>query len=294
MIVGSSSARTIACSKFEVQNANRWSLKFHVALTACHQSIHIFSLCLRSLFLDCNQCMRALQLILHEALTPTYNTTKMKLTSVAALLSTASSCCSMAAAFTTATGPSFKVRHSASQLMQQYGEDAYGDQSQYYDNQQQPQYYDEQQQQNQQYYDGQQQQYDNNQGGGGGEEPTLLITDNMQQEMQRATANSDIGGLDYLALARARAEARVESVNNQSTAEDWQRLADEKVMEQGGYVSGDEAWEASLEEEGSASDFSSLGMGAVSMVEGEGGVMMTEGGLVVDNVDGDDEPQLLL
>ena len=172
--------------------------------------------------------------------------------------------------------------------MQQYGEDAYGnydDQSQYYDNQQQPQYYDEQQQQqNQQYYDGQQQE----------EEPTLLITDNMQQEMQRATANSDIGGLDYLALARARAAARVESVNNQSTAEDWQRLADEKAMERGGYVSGDEAWEASLGEEGSESDFASLGMGALSMTEGEGGVMMTEGGLVVDNLDGDDEPQLLL
>lgn len=177
--------------------------------------------------------------------------------------------------------------------MQQYGEDAaygnYDDQSQYYDNQQQPQYYDEQQQQNQQYYDGQQQQQY-----GGEEEPTLLITDNMQEEMQRATANSDIGGLDYLALARARAAARVESVNNQSTDQDWHRLADEKTMEQGGHVSGDEAWEASLGEEGSESDFASLGMGALSMTEGEGGVMTTEGGLVVDNFDGDDEPQLLL
>ncbi len=169
--------------------------------------------------------------------------------------------------------------------MQQYGEDAYGqnDQSQYYDNQQQPQYYDEQQQ-NQQYYDEQQQE----------EEPTLLITGNMQEEMQRATANTDIGGLDYLALARQRAAARVESVNSQASAEDWLKLAEEKVVESGGYVNEDEAWEASLEEEGSASDFDSLGMGAVSMLEGEGGVMMTEGGLVVDNADGGDEPQLLL
>lgn len=188
----------------------------------------------------------------------------------------------MAAAFT-AAGPSAVVRHSASQLMQQYGEDAYGnnDQSQYYDNQQQPQYYDEQQQ----YYDGQQQE----------EEPTLLITDNMQEEMQRATANTDIGGLDYLALARQRAAAKVESVNSQASAEDWHRLAEEKIIESGGYVNEDEAWEASLEEEGSASDFDSLGMGAVSMVEGEGGVMMTEGGLVVDNAEGgEDGPQLLL
>ena len=215
------------------------------------------------------------------------------LTSVAALLSTAYSCCSMAAAFTAVAGPSATTVRSSSQLMQQYGEDAYGnydDQSQYYDNQQQAQYYDEQQQQqNQQYYDAQQQQQY-----GGEEEPTLLITDNMQEEMQRATANSDIGGLDYLALARARAAARVESVNNQSTDQDWQRLADEKTMEQGGYVSGDEAWEASLGEEGSESDFASLGMGALSLTEGEGGVMTTEGGLVVDNFDGDDEPQLLL
>ncbi|KAK1745901.1 hypothetical protein QTG54_003825 [Skeletonema marinoi] len=210
----------------------------------------------------------------------------MKLTTVAALLSTASSCCSMAAAFSTTSGAAASTvrHHFASQLMQQYGGE---DQSQYYDNQQQqPEYYDEQQQ-NQHYYDGQQQQQQEE------EEPSLLITDNMQQEMQRATANSDIGGLDYLALARQRAAARVESVNNQSTAADWQKLADEKAIESGGYVSEDEDWEASLGEEGSESDFNSLGMGAVSMVEGEGGVMMTEGGLVVDNMDGGDEPQLL-
>lgn len=190
--------------------------------------------------------------------------------------------------------------------MQQYygGEEennAYGndnDQSQYYDNSQeeQPQYYDEQQQINEQQYYDEQQQYDNsNQGGGGGgeEEPSLLITGNMQQEMQRATSNVEIGGLDYLALARQRAAARVESVNNQSTAEDWQQLAEDKKIQSGGYDSGDEDWEKSLGEEGSESDFESLALGGVNMVEGEGGVMMTEGGLVVDNMDEGDEPQLL-
>jgi hypothetical protein len=198
----------------------------------------------------------------------------------------------MAAAFT-AGGTTISKRHFASQLMQQFGgeeENNYysnDDQSQYYDiNQQQSQYYDE----NQQYYDEQQQQYDNSQGG---EEPTLLITDNMQQEMQRATSNIEMGGLDYLALARQRAAARVESVNNQSSDEDWLRLAEEKRFQSGGYVSGDEAWEASLGEEGSESDFASLGMGGVNLVQGEGGVMMTEGGLVVDNMDEGDEPQLL-
>jgi hypothetical protein len=195
-------------------------------------------------------------------------------------------------------------RHcSASQLMQQYygGEEennyySNDDQSQYYDNQQQSQYYDDeqqQQQQNQQYYDEQQQQYYNDDQSTN-EEPTLLITNNMQQEMQRATSNIEMGGLDYLALARQRAAARVESINNQSTEEDWKRLAEEKRIQSGGYVSGDEAWEASLGEEGSESDFAaSLGMSGVNLVQGEGGIMMTEGGLVVDNMDDGDEPQLL-
>ena len=167
-----------------------------------------------------------------------------------------------------------------------YGND---DQSQYYDYEQQDQQqqdydYDERrhQQQQQQHYS----QYE--------EEPTLLITDNMQQEMQRATSNFDFGGLDYLALARQRAAARVESVNSQSTDADWQALAEEKKYQSGGYVNEDEAWEASLNDEGSESDVNSLGMGAVGLIEGEGGVLMTEGGLVVDNMDEGDEPQLLL
>ena len=221
----------------------------------------------------------------------------MKLTSLVALLSTASSCCSsFTAAFVTDVGPSSSttIKQRTSQLMQQY----YGgeEENNYYGNDDQSQYYDQQQQnQQQEYYDEQQQQQYNqyDQGVPTEEEPTLLITDNMQQEMQRATANTDMGGIDYLALARQRAAARVQSVNSQSTDADWQALAEEKRMESGGYVNEDEAWESSLNDEGSESDVNSLGMG-VGLVEGEGGVMMTEGGLVVDSMDEGDEPQLLL
>lgn len=221
----------------------------------------------------------------------------MKLTSLVALLSTASSCCSsFTAAFVADVRPSSSttIKQRASQLMQQY----YGgeEENNYYGNDDQSQYYDQQQNQQQQYYDEQQQQQYNQYDQGvnpTGDEPTLLITDNMQQEMQRATANTDMGGIDYLALARQRAAARVQSVNSQSTDADWQALADEKRMESGGYVNEDEAWESSLNDEGSESDVNSLGMG-VGLVEGEGGVMMTEGGLVVDSMDEGDEPQLLL
>lgn len=223
----------------------------------------------------------------------------MKLTSLVALLSTASSCCSsFTSAFVVDVRPSSSsttIKQRTSQLMQQY----YGgeEENNYYGNDDQSQYYDQQQQnQQEQYYDEQQQQQYNQYDQGVNpteDEPTLLISDNMQQEMQRATANTDMGGIDYLALARQRAAARVQSVNGQSTDADWHALAEEKRVESGGYVNEDEAWESSLDDEGSESDVNSLGMG-VGLVEGEGGVMMTEGGLVVDSIDEGDEPQLLL
>lgn len=178
---------------------------------------------------------------------------------------------------------------------QNYDQGQYNEQQQYYDQQQQQQYYDQQQQQ-QQYYD-QQQQSNSPYNIQNDEEPSLLITDNMSQEMARATSGVELGGIDYLALARQRAAARVESNNSQSTDADWVELAEEKKRQLGDMAefADDEAWEKSLDDEGSLSDAASLGMG-VKLEEGEGGVMMTEGGLVVDNYGeaGGDEPQLLL
>jgi len=192
--------------------------------------------------------------------------------------------------------------HSQSSLFQQQYNYDQGDDGQYYGGEegQQQQYYDQQQQQQQQqYYDQQQQQQQQQQGyvSGGEEEPSLLITNNMQEEMTRATAGVDVG-IDYLALARQRAAQRTQSNNSDSTSAEWIQLADEKkrILGDNAAFADDDGWEASLEDEGSIADSAALGMG-VKLEEGEGGVMMTEGGLVVDNA-GDEEggegPQLLL
>ncbi|KAL9189823.1 hypothetical protein ACHAXT_009498 [Thalassiosira profunda] len=165
---------------------------------------------------------------------------------------------------------------------------------QQYDQQQQQQYYPEQQQQqHQQGYDDQNQ-YNQQ----GAEEPSLLITDDMQGELAKATSGFEVGGMDYLALARARNEAKMESQNSQATAADWHSVAEEKKRRMGDAAeyAADEDWEKSLEDEGSAADSAVLGMG-VQLEQGEGGVMTTEGGLVIDSnlgSGGDDGPQLLL
>lgn len=194
---------------------------------------------------------------------------------------------------------------SRSRLWQNYyDQQGDGNQQQPYYDQQQPAYYDQgegqpqqsyydQDPQQPQYYDDPQQQPAQN-----AEEPSLLITDNIQQEMAAATSGVEVGGIDFLALARQRAAERRESNNSESTAEEWIELAEEvrreKMAERGGYISDDEDWEKSLDDEGGLSDSAALGMG-VKLEEAEGGVMMTEGGLVVDGGEGgEDGPQLLL
>lgn len=110
------------------------------------------------------------------------------------------------------------------------------------------------------------------------EEPTLILT-NIQSEMSSITAEA---GMDYLSLARQRAAEKRESVNNISTDSDWLNLAEEvkrKKEEEGEK----DAWDASLEDEGSQGDAAALGMGTV----------VTEGGIVLEGDNGD-EPTLLL
>ncbi|KAL7540692.1 hypothetical protein ACHAXR_011424 [Thalassiosira sp. AJA248-18] len=177
---------------------------------------------------------------------------------------------------------------------QYYDQQQQQQQQQYYDQGQQGNYaQDQQYQQQQQYYLDQQQQQQPADPNYNQEEPSLLITDNMSQEMARATSNIEPGGIDYLALARQRAAARVESNNNSSSDSDWVQLAEEKKRQMGGNDLDDDGWEKSLDDEGGMSDSAALGL--VPLEEGEGGVMTTEGGLVVDIGDeGGDGPQLLL
>jgi len=129
------------------------------------------------------------------------------------------------------------------------------------------------------------------------EEPSLLISNNMDEELIKATIGTEFGGLDYLALARQRAEERRESNNSESTNEEWINLAEEvqrKREERGEVLEDDGGWEASLGDEGNEADMAGLGMG-VKLEETEGGMMVTEGGLIVDNVEGgEDGPSLLL
>ena len=133
------------------------------------------------------------------------------------------------------------------------------------------------------------------------EEQPSLILGNMAEEMAAATSGVDVP-LDYLALARERAAARVESSNSDSTDEEWLQMADEKKRQ---FTNPDIDWDnfdpadTELDEANAAARLSGggeeSGDDAVQMEEyGYGGIMMTEGGLVVDNVEGDDGPQLLI
>lgn len=181
---------------------------------------------------------------------------------------------------------------------QYYGQEGQP-QQQYYDANGNPIYTQEQlqqqQYQQQQYEQQQMQQQQQEQQGYGGDEPSLLITDNMQEEMRSATSGVDVGGIDYLALARQRAAERRESNNSMSNDADWLNLAEEKRKQLGDMAefADTDGWEQSLDDEGSLSDSASLGMG-VKLEETEDGVMMTEGGLVVDNVDEEGGGGLLL
>jgi len=132
------------------------------------------------------------------------------------------------------------------------------------------------------------------------EEQPSLILGNMAEEMAAATSGVDVP-LDYLALARERAAAKVESSNSDSSDEEWFQMADEKKRQ---FTNPDIDWEnfdpadTELDEANAAAKFGGGGgeeSGDVAMEEyGDGGIMMTEGGLVVDNVEGEDGPQLLI
>jgi hypothetical protein len=116
------------------------------------------------------------------------------------------------------------------------------------------------------------------------EEPRLVLGD-METEMQGVRANSgveyDFGAIDFLALAKARAQAQVQSNNNVADDNAWQTLAEEK-KEQIGEI---DDWENSQKEAGNTD--SQILMFNEPPAEGEEG----EG----DDGDGeDDEPKLLL
>ena len=192
-------------------------------------------------------------------------------------------------------------------VQQQQFYDENGNPMQFYDENGNPIYpdqqYNQQQQQQQQQYDQQQQNYDQQQqqqqgmdqnSYNTGEESSLLITGNMQEEMARATAGVDVP-LEVLALARERAAARVESNNSQGSDDEWFDLAEQKKRE---FVNPDIDWDnfdpadTELDEANAAAKDSGVSLEEYGEVGG--GVMMTEGGLVVDNGDGEDGPQLLI
>lgn len=113
------------------------------------------------------------------------------------------------------------------------------------------------------------------------EEPKLVLGD-MNSAMQNVRKDSgdafDFGGIDFLANAKARAAAKVESNNNVAGDEEWEKLAAEK-KEQFGEI---DDWENSMKEAGNMD--SQILM--FSDPPAEGGEEGKEGE--------DDEPKLLL
>ena len=113
-----------------------------------------------------------------------------------------------------------------------------------------------------------------------GEEEPRLVIGNVESEMQNVRKDSgadfDFGGIDFLAMAKARASAKIESNNNVAGDEEWQKLAEEK-KEQFGEV---DDWENAQKEAGNMD--SQILMFSEPPADGEDG----EGE--------DDEPKLLL
>jgi hypothetical protein len=107
------------------------------------------------------------------------------------------------------------------------------------------------------------------------ETPTLLLGNDLDNELAKFKSKYPTSESDYLAAARKRAEERRESINSQSSDDDWKEMAKKKQAE--GVVLDD--WEQSLVEAGNAD--SQILIPIVLTDEGE--------------EDGDDpEPKLLL
>lgn len=80
------------------------------------------------------------------------------------------------------------------------------------------------------------------------EAPGLLFGDALKDELSQFKSKYPTAEADYLAAARQRSDAKMESVNSESTAEEWQAVAREKKQE--GLVVDD--WENSMAEAGNA------------------------------------------
>ena len=77
------------------------------------------------------------------------------------------------------------------------------------------------------------------------EEPSLVLGDSLNKELSKIKSKYPTSEADYLAAARARAQAKVQSTNSLSSDEDWQELQKRKPE----LV---DDWEYSLEEAGNA------------------------------------------
>jgi len=117
----------------------------------------------------------------------------------------------------------------------------------------------------------------------------LFLGNDIEKEMKKAKADAgeyDFGQIDYLALARQRAAAQLESNNDVADDEEWTNLADEKKSQFGQI----DDWENSQKEAGNTDSqilmFTEEQIAGEGSGDGEGG----DGG----EGDGDDGPKLLL
>lgn len=106
------------------------------------------------------------------------------------------------------------------------------------------------------------------------EDPGLIL-DGLDKEMKQVSSTNSFGEIDFLALAKKRAQERPESRNASAGEADWKELADEKKNQFGEI----DDWENSMKEAGNVD--SQILMFTTPTTE-EGGD------------DNDDEPKLLL
>ena len=112
------------------------------------------------------------------------------------------------------------------------------------------------------------------------EPPKELVLDNIEGQMAQLRSKYPTSEADYLAAARARNAAKVQSTTRSASDEDWMKAKQAAAEKAGGAIKDD--WDNSLKDAGNADSQILI---PIELTEGEGGDGDGEGG---------DDPKLML
>eukprot|EP00523_Entomoneis_sp_CCMP467_P004336 CAMPEP_0168744992 /NCGR_PEP_ID=MMETSP0724-20121128/14381_1 /TAXON_ID=265536 /ORGANISM="Amphiprora sp., Strain CCMP467" /LENGTH=182 /DNA_ID=CAMNT_0008792677 /DNA_START=62 /DNA_END=613 /DNA_ORIENTATION=- len=129
----------------------------------------------------------------------------------------------------------------------------------------------------------------NDNGAAGAGETLILSAHEIAQQMAKVRRKMPTSEADYLAAARARANAKVPSVNQKASDEDWHDIAEHQKKQVG--------YEAGVAEQEGLSSTAAAVAGAVDDPDWRAAEQGNDGDslqIIVPTNDNEDEPQLLL